>query len=79
MKVNDKKYDKSLPSVLVIGELNVDIVLSGLTSPPQFGAEILAQDLRMVLGSASAIFANGVARLGQKRRARREVPPPWPV
>lgn len=66
MKANDKKYDKRLPAVLVIGELNVDIVLSGLASPPQLGSEILAQDLRMVLGSASAIFANGVARLGHR-------------
>ena len=52
-----------LPAVLVIGELNVDIVLSGLASPPVLGGEILAEDLRMVLGSASAIFASGVARL----------------
>ena len=73
MKVNDKKYDKRLPAVLVIGELNVDIVLSGLTSPPQLGSEILAQDLRMVLGSASAIFANGVARLGHRVGFRSKV------
>jgi sugar/nucleoside kinase (ribokinase family) len=52
------------PAVLVIGELNVDFVLSGLAGPPRFGGEILAQDMRMVLGSASAIFASGVARLG---------------
>ncbi len=53
-----------LPAVLVIGELNVDLVLSGLAGPPRFGSEVLAEDLRMVLGSASAIFASGVARLG---------------
>lgn len=52
------------PAVLVIGELNVDIVLSGLAGPPRLGSEILAEDLRIVLGSASAIFASGVARLG---------------
>ncbi len=52
------------PAVLVIGELNIDLVLSGLAGPPRFGGEILAQDMRMVLGSASAIFASGVARLG---------------
>lgn len=51
-------------AVLVIGELNIDLVLSGLAGPPRFGGEILAQDMRMVLGSASAIFASGVARLG---------------
>lgn len=53
-----------LPPVLVIGELNVDIVLSGLASPPVLGSEVLAQEMRMVLGSASAIFASGAARLG---------------
>ncbi|MFL6428178.1 MAG: carbohydrate kinase family protein [Acidobacteriaceae bacterium] len=53
-----------LPAVLVVGELNVDIVLSGLASPPVLGSEVLAQEMRMVLGSASAIFASGIARLG---------------
>jgi sugar/nucleoside kinase (ribokinase family) len=53
-----------LPAVLVIGELNVDIVFSGLASPPVLGGEVLAQQMRMVLGSASAIFASGVAHLG---------------
>ena len=53
-----------LPPVLVVGELNVDIVLSGLVSPPALGSEVLAQEMRMVLGSASAIFASGIARLG---------------
>ena len=53
-----------LPAVLVVGELNVDIVLSGMASPPVLGSEVLAQKMRMVLGSASAIFASGIARLG---------------
>lgn len=52
------------PPVLVVGELNIDIVLSGLASAPVLGTEVLAQEMRMVLGSASAIFASGVARLG---------------
>jgi sugar/nucleoside kinase (ribokinase family) len=78
MKVNDEPFGKSaatatidekgservLPPVLVIGELNVDIVLSGLVSPPILGSEVLAEGMQMVLGSASAIFASGVARLG---------------
>jgi sugar/nucleoside kinase (ribokinase family) len=53
-----------LPPVLVVGELNVDIVLSGMATPPLLGSEVLAPGMRMVLGSASAIFASGVARLG---------------
>lgn len=50
--------------VAVIGELNVDLVASGLTSAPVLGGEVLAEDLQTVLGSASAIFACGAARLG---------------
>ncbi|EQD41286.1 PfkB domain protein, partial [mine drainage metagenome] len=50
--------------VLVIGELNVDLVASGLHSLLGLGQEVLASDFRVTLGSASAIFACGVARLG---------------
>ena len=53
-----------LAPVLVVGEVNVDIVLSGMASPPVLGSEVLAEEVRMVLGSASAIFASGIARLG---------------
>lgn len=59
-------FIRVLPAVLVIGELNVDIVLSGLGSPPVLGGEVLADEMHMVLGSASAIFACGVARLGHR-------------
>jgi sugar/nucleoside kinase (ribokinase family) len=50
--------------VLVVGELNVDIVAAGLLRPPRLGYEIEATSFDVVLGSASAIFACGVARLG---------------
>jgi sugar/nucleoside kinase (ribokinase family) len=50
--------------VAVIGELNVDVIATGLTEPPRFGAEILASDFQLALGSASAIFACGMAKLG---------------
>jgi len=49
--------------IAVIGELNADLIASGLAYPPTLGREILAEDFRTVLGSASAIFACGVARL----------------
>ena len=52
------------PRILVIGELNVDIVATGLRSAPEMGAEILADDCELTLGSASAIFAAGLAKLG---------------
>ena len=52
------------PKILVIGELNVDIVATGVRSVPEMGAEILAENCEFTLGSASAIFAAGMARLG---------------
>lgn len=51
--------------ILVIGELNVDLIASGLVDTPALGREILAADFTTTLGSASAIFANGAARLGR--------------
>lgn len=52
------------PKILVIGELNVDIVATGLRSAPEMGTEILVEDCQLTLGSASAIFAVGMAKLG---------------
>jgi len=52
------------PKTLVIGELNVDIVATGLRSTPEMGTEILAAGCELTLGSASAIFAAGIAKLG---------------
>jgi sugar/nucleoside kinase (ribokinase family) len=50
--------------VIVIGELNIDAVASGLLEAPRMGEETLASEFRLTLGSASAIFACGVAKLG---------------
>ncbi len=52
------------PKILVAGELNVDIVATGLRSTPQMGHEILAEDCELTLGSASAIFVAGMVKLG---------------
>ena len=54
------------PKILVIGELNVDIVATGLRTVPEMGAEILADKCELTLGSASAIFAAGMAKLGHR-------------
>src|SRR5690349_4151477 len=54
------------PKILVIGELNVDIVATGLRSAPEMGTEILAENCELTLGSASAIFAAGMAKLGHE-------------
>jgi sugar/nucleoside kinase (ribokinase family) len=51
---------------LVIGELNVDMIVSGLDAFPTLGQEILAGVLRVVMGSSSAICAAGLARLGAR-------------
>ena len=53
-----------MKKVLVAGELNVDIVLQGYHAFPEPGKEVLVDDFVMVLGSASAICAMGLARLG---------------
>jgi len=50
-------------SVLVVGEINPDLILKGATFPTA-GKEILVDDFVMTLGSASAICAMGLARLG---------------
>ena len=51
--------------VAIIGELNVDLLASGLRQEPRLGQEILARDFEITLGGASAIFACGIARLGR--------------
>ena len=50
--------------VLFAGELNVDLVLQNYHSFPQPGKEVLVDDMSLTLGSASAICAAGLARLG---------------
>ena len=50
--------------VLCAGEINVDLVLQGYTEFPTPGKEVLVRDCQLVLGSATAILAMGLARLG---------------
>ncbi|MFQ5854254.1 MAG: carbohydrate kinase family protein [Anaerolineae bacterium] len=51
--------------ILVIGELNVDLILTGEDVVPEFGqVEKLVDDATLALGSSSAIFACGASRLG---------------
>jgi sugar/nucleoside kinase (ribokinase family) len=50
--------------VLVVGELNVDIIVSGMSNFPKVGQEALVSNIELVLGSSSAICAAGLARLG---------------
>jgi sugar/nucleoside kinase (ribokinase family) len=64
MQDQDMRQHQTPRAVAVIGELNVDLIASGLTSAPVLGQEVLAEDFQTVLGGASAIFACGAARLG---------------
>jgi sugar/nucleoside kinase (ribokinase family) len=55
------KFDLS-----VVGELNLDLVLYGLPDQFEPDREHLASDLRLTLGSSSAIFAHNFALLGNR-------------
>jgi sugar/nucleoside kinase (ribokinase family) len=50
--------------VLVVGELNADLILQGDVVPVFGQVEKLVDDATLTIGSSSAIFACGVARLG---------------
>jgi sugar/nucleoside kinase (ribokinase family) len=51
--------------ILVAGELNVDLVLQNCSSFPTLGHEVLVEDVSFTLGSASAICASALAKLGE--------------
>jgi sugar/nucleoside kinase (ribokinase family) len=53
-------------SILIAGELNVDLVLHNASSFPVPGRETLAANCSLTLGSASAICAAGLAKLGHR-------------
>lgn len=50
--------------VLVLGEINADLILRGDVEPEWQQHEKIVDDMALVLGGSSAIFACGVARLG---------------
>jgi len=52
--------------MLVVGELNVDVIVSGLPTLPVLGRELLCEDFQMALGSSSAICASWLAALGAR-------------
>jgi len=54
-----RRYD-----IIVTGEINVDLILTGERVRPDFGHERLVQDATLTLGSSSVIFACQAARLG---------------
>jgi len=52
--------------VSVVGELNLDLILSGLPAKLELEREHLAKDLTITLGSSSAIFTHNLALLGNR-------------
>ncbi|MGE5559160.1 MAG: carbohydrate kinase family protein [Bacillota bacterium] len=50
--------------VLAIGELNVDIICTGVADMPVLGRETIVEGCRMALGGSTAITASGLAGLG---------------
>lgn len=61
MQQAPKKIDVS-----VVGELNLDIILSGLPEKLELDREHLANEMSVTLGSSSAIFAHNLALLGNQ-------------
>lgn len=55
----DKRFD-----LIVVGELNVDLILTGEVEPAFGQVEKLVNSATLALGSSSGIFACGAARLG---------------
>lgn len=54
-----REYD-----VLAIGEVNIDLIMSGLPGLPGFGEEVLAEDILTRLGGSTANFVVCCAKLG---------------
>ena len=50
--------------VLVIGELNVDVIFNQVQGEMTIGKEVIAKDMKITIGSSSAIFACNLASLG---------------
>jgi sugar/nucleoside kinase (ribokinase family) len=51
-------------NILIAGELNLDLILQNYRSFPALGREVLVDDVTLTMGSASAICACGLAKLG---------------
>lgn len=63
MSTTEARPDK-LFDLVVVGELNADLILRGEVLPEFGQVEKLLDDATLTLGSSSAIFACGAARLG---------------
>jgi sugar/nucleoside kinase (ribokinase family) len=50
--------------VLAVGELNADLILTGLKQGPALNQEIIADSYKKTLGSSTALCAGNIAKLG---------------
>jgi len=55
-------------AVLVVGDLNADLILTGLAGRPRYGREVLVRECSLTLGGSGALCATGLARLGRPVR-----------
>jgi sugar/nucleoside kinase (ribokinase family) len=53
-----------MSSIVIIGELNLDFIITGAPRLPEPGEEVIVSGMEMTLGSSSAILAAQLARLG---------------
>jgi sugar/nucleoside kinase (ribokinase family) len=59
--------------ILCIGEVNVDLILSGVERLPRFGEEVLAEGIGVHVGGCTANVATFAARLGMRAALRSRV------
>ncbi|MBN1460867.1 MAG: carbohydrate kinase family protein [Armatimonadetes bacterium] len=55
-----------MAKVAIIGELNLDLIVTGAARMPQPGEEVIVEHMLLTLGSSSAITACQLARLGNE-------------
>jgi len=61
--MNQSQADSKRYSILAVGEVNIDLILSGIAQLPEFGSEVLADGFSKHLGGCAANFAVFCARL----------------
>jgi sugar/nucleoside kinase (ribokinase family) len=61
---NRTKQDSSPAALLVVGELNVDLILSQVNALPELDREYIAKGMTLTLGSSSAILASNASAMG---------------
>jgi sugar/nucleoside kinase (ribokinase family) len=55
-----------MPSIALIGELNLDLIVTGAARLPRPGEELLVSGMELTLGSSSAILASQLSLLGDE-------------